>query len=57
MYAGSRICAVTRYLLLLIYELKRGHITENVSTANVHRVFVSGSFSLSITFVNSSSDS
>ena len=42
MYAGSRICAVTRYLLLLIYELKRGHITENVSTANVHRVFVSG---------------
>ena len=57
MYAVSRIYAVRRYLLLLIYELKRGHITENVSTSNVHRVFVSGLFMLSITFVNSSSDS
>ena len=38
MYAESRI------LLLLIYELKRGHITENVSSGNYHRVFVSGSF-------------
>ena len=57
MYAVSRIYAVRRYLILLIYELKRGHITENVSTSNVHHIFVSGSFTLSITFVNSSSGS
>ena len=57
MYTVSRIFAVRRYLLLLVYELKRGHITENVSTGNVHHVFISGSFMLSITFVTSSSDS
>ena len=31
MYPVSRIYAVRRYILLLIHELKRGHITENVS--------------------------
>ena len=57
MYGVSCIYAVKRYLLLLIYELKRGHITKNVSMGNVHCVFVSGSFMLSIIFVNNSSDS
>ena len=32
MYAVSRIYAVRCHILLLIHELKRGHITENVST-------------------------
>ena len=45
------MCAVRRYLLLLIHELKRGHITENVSTGHVHLVFVSGLFTLFITFL------
>ena len=57
MYTASRIYAVRRYLLLLIYELKRVHITENVSAGIFHRAFVSGSFTLSITLVNSSKDS
>ena len=57
MYGVSCIYAVKRYLLLLIYELKRGHITKNVSMGNVHCVFVSGSFTLSVIFVNNSSDS
>ena len=42
-------------LRLLIYEMKRDHITENVCTGNFHHVFVSGSFTLPITPVESSS--